>query len=199
MFWEVDESLASLLHSEALRGLDIDVAFEAPTTRWAAGLTGPVIDAFLYDIREDADKRELHVVTLRDDDGHTTGQRAGTRYFRMSYLLSAWTNHAADEHRLLGQLLENLIRFEVIPQEHLSGRLTEAVVPITTALPPREDRSLSDLWSALGGEMKPSLDVVVVVPLVPEKEFVLGPKVQERDLRLSEFTPSRGSKPTTPV
>jgi hypothetical protein len=33
--------------------------------------------------------------------------------------------------------------------------------------------------------MKPSLDVVVVVPLVPEREFVLGPPVQQRDLRLA--------------
>jgi hypothetical protein len=191
MFWEVDESLMSLLRAEALRGTEAEVAFEAPTTRWASGLTGPVVDAFLYDVREDTEKRQPHVLTSRDDAGHTNGQRAGTRYFRMSYLLSAWTTQAADEHRLLGQLLENLIRFEVVPDEHLHGRLEGAVVPITTALPPREDRSLSDLWGALGGEMKPSLDVVVVVPLVPERDFVLGPPVQQRDLRVLRKSPKQ--------
>ena len=32
------------------------------------------------------------------------------------------------------------------------------------ALPPPEDRALSDVWSALGGELKPSLDLVVISP-----------------------------------
>jgi hypothetical protein len=37
-------------------------------------------------------------------------------------------------------------------------------IPVTVALPPPEDRALSDVWSALGGELKPSLDLVVVSP-----------------------------------
>jgi hypothetical protein len=32
------------------------------------------------------------------------------------------------------------------------------------ALPPPEDRSFADVWSALGGELKPSLDLVVCAP-----------------------------------
>jgi hypothetical protein len=31
-------------------------------------------------------------------------------------------------------------------------------------LPPPEDRSFADVWSALGGELKPSLDLVVCAP-----------------------------------
>ena len=38
--------------------------------------------------------------------------------------------------------------------------------PIDVALPPPEDRSLADVWSALGGELKPSLDLVVTAPII---------------------------------
>ena len=36
---------------------------------------------------------------------------------------------------------------------------------MTVALPPPEDRSFADVWSALGGELKPSLDLVVSAPV----------------------------------
>jgi hypothetical protein len=83
-------------------------------------------------------------------------------------------------------MLENLVRFDRIPAAHLSGRLADEQVVLQVALPPGEDRSLTDLWSALGGEMKPSLDVVLIAPLQPAKEFVAGPPVRERDLRVVE-------------
>ena len=37
-------------------------------------------------------------------------------------------------------------------------------VPLSVGLPPPEDRAFADVWSALGGELKPSLDVVVTAP-----------------------------------
>ena len=44
-----------------------------------------------------------------------------------------------------------------------SGALDEPDLPvyIDVGQPPSQDRSLADVWSALGGELKPSLDVVV--------------------------------------
>lgn len=185
MIWDVDQALTSLLRQEVLPGTDTDVVFDAPTTEWAARLNGPVVDAFLYDIHEDVERRNAHVMPERDENGRITGRRPGTRHYRLSYLVSAWTNRAEDEHRLLGQLLENLVRFERIPDRYLEGRLAGASISLTTGLPPREDRSISDLWSALGGEMKPSLDVVLLVPLTPSTSFVAGPPVQERELRLT--------------
>ena len=80
-------------------------------------------------------------------------------------------------------MLENLIRFDRIPTAHLSGRLADEQVVLQVALPPGEDRSLTDLWSALGGEMKPSLDVVLIAPLQPAKEFVAGPPGAWRNVR----------------
>jgi hypothetical protein len=50
-------------------------------------------------------------------------------------------------------------------------------VPVSIALPPPEDRSFADVWSALGGELKPSLDVVVSVPVRTGQRFEAGPRV----------------------
>lgn len=192
MLWDVDASLRALLETEALAGSGAEVVFEAPTTQWAARLGGPTVDVFLYDIHEDVERRNAQAVPVRDAEGRVVARRPGARSFRLSYLLTAWTNRAEDEHRLLGQLLANLVRFERIPEAHLKGDLAGETVTLTTAVPPSGDRSVSDLWTAVGGEMKPSLDVVLMVPLTPATEFVAGPPVQERDVRVGSKAASRG-------
>ena len=59
--------------------------------------------------------------------------------------------------------------------------LVTAALPVflTIALPPPQDRSLSDVWTALGGELKPSLDLVVTAPLVDARVETVGPPVLE--------------------
>ncbi len=183
MIWEVDHSLESLLRAEVLRDAETDIVFDAPTTDWAARLTGPVIDAFLYDIHEDIERRHAGTPVEKDANGRIIGRRPPTRHYKLSYLLTAWTTQAADEHRLLGRLLENLIRFEKVPDEHLRGRLAGLSLPLSIAMP-QPDRSASDLWSAVGGEMKPSLDLVVLVPIVPAVTYVAGPPVDDMALDL---------------
>jgi hypothetical protein len=44
-------------------------------------------------------------------------------------------------------------------------------------LPPPEDRGFADVWSALGGELKPSIDVVVSAPINTGQQFEVGPPV----------------------
>jgi hypothetical protein len=185
MIHEVDACLGALIKAEALAA-EAEVVFDAPTTSWAARRTGPVVDVFLYDLREDIARRDVQTRPERDGNGRIVGRRRGTRFYRMSYMVTAWTNRPVDEHRLLGQLLETLLCYDQVPQTHLRGRLRDKTVLLNVSLPPGPDRSLSDLWSALGGEMKPSLDVVIVAPLLPAQEFVAGPPVLERDVRVVE-------------
>jgi hypothetical protein len=52
-------------------------------------------------------------------------------------------------------------------------------VDLQVGLPPPEDRSFADVWTALGGELKPSLDVVLSVPIVPARVFEAGPPVTD--------------------
>jgi hypothetical protein len=179
MIHDVDASLAALIKAEALRETEADVVFDAPTTGWAARRTGPVVDVFLYDLREDVTRRDAQTWPERDQTGRITGRRRGTRYFKLSYLLSAWTSRPEEEHRLLGQLLEALIRYDRVPAAHLRGRMRDTTVLLNLALPPGPDRSVSDLWSALGGEMKPALDLVVGVAVDPARTYEVGKPVLE--------------------
>jgi hypothetical protein len=61
------------------------------------------------------------------------------------------------------------LKHEVLPPELLGGSLSDLGIgiPVAVALPPPQDRSLSDVWSALGGELKPSLDLSLIAPLLP--------------------------------
>ena len=49
--------------------------------------------------------------------------------------------------------------------------------PADVGLPPPEDRAFADVWSALGGELKPSLDVVVTAPTDTGQRRETGPPV----------------------
>ena len=93
--------------------------------------------------------------------------------------MTAWTQRAEDEHRLLSALLVTFLRHDMVPMDLLDGSLAELGIPLplAVALPPPQDRALSDVWSALGGELKPSLDVTIVAPLLPERYAEVGPPV----------------------
>jgi hypothetical protein len=184
MISDLDEALAQLLRTEVLRDQPAEIAMEAPTTDWVARQNGPVVDVFLYDIREDTSRRESGRDPVRNADGRVVAHRPRPRFMRLSYLITAWTTRPQDEHALLGQLLENLVRFDRIPEDLLTRRFAGETVDIAVATPPGPDRSLTDVWSALGGEMKPSLDLVLTAPLRPAREFVAGPPVQERIVRV---------------
>lgn len=181
MIHEVDEVLKGLLSGGALAGTGVDVAFDAPTRDWAARLNAPTIDAYLYDIREDVRRRERGAVAVRDGQGVVLRRRQPPRWFRLSYLITAWTKRPQDEHRLLSAVLATLLPREVLPPEELTGALAELglTVPITVAGIQTESRSLADIWSALGGELKPSLDVVVTAPFPAFPEYDAGPPVTE--------------------
>jgi hypothetical protein len=186
MIHEVDEVLRTLFRTDALAGSPVNVVFDAPTRDWAATVNAPTINLYLYDIREDMRRRERGLYNEYDEQGSVISRRRPPRYFKLSYLITAWTKRPEDEHRLLSSLLICLLRYEALPPEHLTGQLAEAVVPVplSIALPPPEDRSFADVWSALGGELKPSLDLVVSVPLTEAPVYAAGPPVGDDGLRL---------------
>ena len=178
---DVDESLRALVRRDALNGSGVEVAFDAPTKDWAARRNTPTVDLYLYDVREDLNRREVAWEDVRDKAGRVTERRPPQRRFKLSYLVTAWTQRPEDEHRLLSVLLSCFIKHETVPTDLLAGVLVTAALPVflTIALPPPQDRSLSDVWTALGGELKPSLDLVVTAPLVDARVETAGPPVLE--------------------
>jgi Pvc16 N-terminal domain len=177
---EVDEALRALLRDEALPGTDVEVSFEAPTKEWAAKRNAPVVDVYLYDIREDMRRREAGRID-RVDDGRVVDRVKPLRHFKLSYLVTAWTQRPEDEHRLLTAVLRCMVRYDAMPLAVLGEELGNSArdVIMTIALPPPEDRAFADVWSALGGELKPSLDIVVTMPLDIGQVLPAGPPVLE--------------------
>lgn len=166
MIQEVDSALQALIQREAIGARDVEVVFDAPTKEWSSRRNAPTIDVYLYDIREDLRRRERGLLNEYDDERRITARHLPPRYFKLSYLVTAWTQRPEDEHRLLSGLLSCFLRHDALPTDLVTGPLAELglSVPVSIALPPPEDRSFADVWSALGGELKPSLDLVVCAP-----------------------------------
>ena len=177
---EVDGLLRELIEAEVSNGEQIEVAFDAPDKEWASRRTQPTVDVYLYDVRKDVTRNDFGSVVVRDDEGTITGRRPTPHWFRLAYLVTAWTQRPEDEHRLLSSLLSCFSRNESLPVPE-EGSLADfgAPLPLAVALPPPQDRSLSDVWSALGGDLKPSIDIVVIVPLVPDRIDEVGPPVTQ--------------------
>ncbi|GEB55872.1 DUF4255 domain-containing protein [Streptomyces gardneri] len=180
MIHEIDESLRRLL-APAVTG---DIAFDAPTRDWAARRNSPTLNAYLYDIREDVARRERGAYAERDAHGIVTRRRQPPRWFRLSYLVTAWTARPEDEHRLLSGALALLLPHEVLTGDAVpeSVRPITESLPLAVAMPPAESRSLADIWSALGGELKPSLDVVISTPFPVTPVYQVAPPVTEGEL-----------------
>jgi Pvc16 N-terminal domain len=178
---EVDDVLKGLLSGGALAGTGVEVSFDAPTRDWAARRNSPTIDAYLYDIREDVRRRERGAIPVHDDKGFVVSRRQPPRWFRLSYLVTAWTKRPEDEHRLLSAVLATLLPREVLPPSELTGALAALglTIPLTVAGMQSDARSFAEIWSALGGELKPSLDVVITAPFPASPEYEAGPPVTE--------------------
>ncbi|MFI6621717.1 DUF4255 domain-containing protein [Streptomyces sp. NPDC050528] len=181
MIHEVDEVLKDLIGGGALAGSGIEVSFDAPTRDWAARRNTPTINTYLYDIREDVHRRQRGHVAVRDERDVVVKRRQPPRWFRLSYLVTAWTKRPQDEHRLLSAVLSTLIPRELLAPDELPGSLRQLglSVPISVAGIQTESRSLAEIWSALGGELKPSLDLVVTAPFLAYPEYDAGPPVTE--------------------
>lgn len=181
VFHEVDEGLRLLMKAEALQGSDVEVVFDAPTKDWASRRNTPTIDVYLYDIREELDRRSNGPIEVRDTDGIVTQRLPPPRWYKLSYLVTAWTQRPEDEHRLLAACLAAFIKHDFLPTEYAVGSIGALGlrVPVLIGYPPPQDRSISDVWTALGGELKPSLDLVVTAPTATGVEFFVGPPLLE--------------------
>src|SRR6266516_6250593 len=155
MIQDVDESLRALVKRDALNGSKADIAFDAPNKEWSSRRNTPTVDLYLYDIREDLEQREVMWEDIRGDSRDSrliTERRPPPRRFKLSYLVTAWTQRPEDEHRLLASLLACFLRYDALPGSLVVGPLARTGLPVqvTVGLPPPEDRSFADVWTALG-------------------------------------------------
>ncbi|MGP3686791.1 DUF4255 domain-containing protein [Streptomyces sp. IBSNAI002] len=180
MIHEVDEGLRRLLAESGLEASGVEVVFDAPTRDWAARRSAPTVCVFLYDIREDHTRRGSGAGEVYDADGFVVARRTPPRWFDLTYLVTAWASRPQDEHRLLSQVLACLVSTDTLPQHLLGGTLAELglLVDVDAGGTGMDAPAASDVWSALGGELKPSLGLRVKAPLAGISK-VASPPVTE--------------------
>jgi len=184
MLHVLDESIEAFLRAAVpLPERDVDVAFEAPDRDWGARLTRPTVNLFLWDVRRNLDQQDAGLHLRTDQDGHAT-RRPPLPRMDCRYLVTAWTSEVRDEHSLLGAVLQSLLLTPSLPPEYLGAGYADVrpLPSLTVAMPDGKDTA--DFWSALGGQLKPGLDLVVTATVDSVPVSAAGPPVAERELVL---------------
>jgi hypothetical protein len=196
---ELDETIRRLLVREGrLDAAEVDVSFDIPNRDWSKGISKPTLNCYLFDIRENRDLRHTGASVERRG-ARDAARRRPPMFVSLTYLVTAWTRAVEDEHQLLYHALATLMRFGVIPAEHLQGALRDHALPVHAhvAQPDGVLRSPGEFWTALDNHLKPSLGYVVTLALDHDR-LPAGPPVLERDVRYHR-TPEAAARAAAPA
>jgi hypothetical protein len=180
----LDETLETFLRAVVpLPARDVDVAFEAPDGEWSAALSSrPTVDMYLWDIRPNLAEHDYGEMIVEETDGRRF-RRDPLPRVDCRYLVTAWTSEVRDEHSLLGDVLAALLLHPVIDAEHLQGVFASVRPLPSLRLRAGDGSENSDFWSALGGQLKPGLDLVVTVTLDAAMRATAGPPTEKLEVR----------------
>jgi hypothetical protein len=174
----LDESLEEFLRATVpLPKREIDVSFAAPDKDWSARVSRPTINCYLWDVRRNVIDREMGLETIRDANGRPQ-RRAPLPRVDCRYLVTAWTTDIGDEHALLGAALSALLLHTEIEPQYLHAAYREVVPIPSIEVGAGDGRDNSDFWSALGGQLKPGLDVTVTATIDSSLLVPVGPPVE---------------------
>jgi hypothetical protein len=165
MLKDIHLALRQLLYAHAgINSDELDIRFETPTEEWVNSLTVPTVSFFLFDIRENTEKRETNLQTVR---GTTRGyRRMPPRRIDLFYLASAFCTDVDDEHLLLWRLLATLMKYRQLPEDLLPDSLKSLDPAIVTRIEAsQESRNVAEIWNALGLRPHPAVCYAVTAPL----------------------------------
>ncbi|WP_229844719.1 Pvc16 family protein [Streptomyces cinnamoneus] len=156
---------------------DVDVDFGPPSRDRDLGGSGrPTVSLYLYDVREDLDRRQNGTVVHHDDlrrrpDGTLVRIKSyehdPPRYAQLSYLLTTWATDVASSHLMLGVLLVGLARNRILPLRlHPDLEVLDLSAMMDVGGPMPGGQGIGDLWGGLDHVVVPSLNVTVSLPLL---------------------------------
>jgi hypothetical protein len=164
MLTAVHSALENLIRSGGqVEPLDADVRFERPDDDWVASLTQPTVDFFLFDVRENVERRETNL-QLQFKNGRAE-RRMPPRRIDLAYMVSVLTTEVADEHELLWRVLATLLKHQELPDDALPEPMRGLGGASGRLATPQDAFNLLDIWSAIGTRPRPALCYVLTAPL----------------------------------
>jgi hypothetical protein len=155
----VDEGLERLLRTRLpLPAEDGEISFDAPTPEWAATVSQPTVNLFLYDVAPSPNAARSGV--RRVDVNGRPERRAPPPVMQLGYLISTWGASALEQHRLLGEVLNRLAGLPNLPGEYITTELSSNVM---LAIGEDRDNFLRQIWRAAGGMLRASFTLQVTV------------------------------------
>jgi hypothetical protein len=178
---DVDDSLAAWLRAALPDGTRIDFGSPAALIDYRrTGRSPCTVNLFLHDIVEDVAGLATTSVYVRGADGRVMGTQAPLRHYRLSYLITAWAADAAEEHRVLGQILAAHSGHDVLTTDWLHGALRELDIAIPVRLGAHQSGPTEpSTWAALGIPARTSIELSVIAPVPPTLNTDIAPPVRQ--------------------
>ena len=189
----LDESLESFLRAAVpLSPHEVDISFTAPDRDWGARVTRPTVNVFLWDVRRNLGEQDAGLQPQRGPNGRLVRREPFPR-IDCRYLVTAWTSEVRDEHSLLGAVLRTCLLNPVLPVPHIPAVYRDVEPPPTLRDGMPDGKDTADFWAAIGGQLKPALDLVVTATVDTSRDFWAGPPVEEVTLETRQVDDAVGS------
>lgn len=176
MINDLDYTLFNFLNGEAVFDSLLDKAtlnFCAPDKVWQGKGKDLHLCLYLYDIRENRALRSNELYTSETIGGKVIKKKADPR-IDCAYLITAWDKQNpvndnftnVNEHGLLADVLQVLLRHATVPTKYLNGLLTgqEPDIPLTVSFNDGLPNPV-EFWNAMETPLKPSINCVLTISL----------------------------------
>jgi hypothetical protein len=169
----IDSALEGFLRAELpLPEAVGDVSFDPPSGTWSAQLSRITVNLFLFGTgRSPLPPRPAQDRVI---DGRIE-RRQPIPMVQLNYLVTAWAGTVRDEHQLIGDLLTLFMDNQQVPADKLPAELNSTV---QIAVAHHDNSRAKDVWSTVGGAIKPSFELVVTTAGDAMPYIQLPPRVE---------------------
>jgi hypothetical protein len=163
------------------------------------------INCYLYNIRKNREMqtREPIIQRFNENNRNKAVRRKAPERIDCSYCITAWSgaddNQAKEEHHLLSQTLEVLLKHSTIPEEVLKGDLVNQIRPYPFGVAGDEGiKNQPEFWGSLEQPLKPSINYIVTLAMMLDddeietsdvvKQVVVEPHMKKPEDRSKQTT-----------
>ncbi len=188
---ETDQALALVLKRRVIGNAAIAVAFDPPNRPWIQALTGPAVNLFLFDIKENLHRRDVMYEKVLGADGAVVARRPPPPRVDLHYTVSAWAPTVLVEHKILAAALRCFCSMVALPREALPAALAALPYDVLVAT---ESGARRSMFLNLGGELKVGFELTITVPMPGLADLPAAPPVRQKaTVAVNPITPREES------